>query len=79
MTLIETFEYILESKRNGNHTQARELFFSLSAGMQGNKAEFFRYMEENYYADEMAAYDRSPHWIPNPIDRLKAYLYFQTK
>jgi len=49
----EYFDYILESKWNGQHTQAHELFNELSEGMQGERAQFFEYLEESLgvYAD----------------------------
>ena len=48
-TLQEYFEYIVESRINGQHKQARELFKRLSEGMQGQRVEFFRWLEESYY------------------------------
>ena len=48
-TLEDYFEYILESKANGQHAQARELFRELSEGMQGQRAEFFNWVETTYY------------------------------
>jgi hypothetical protein len=48
-TIEDYFEYILESKANGQHAQARELFGELSEGMQGQRAEFFNWVETTYY------------------------------
>lgn len=48
-TIEDYFEYILESKANGQHTQARELFRELSEGMQGQRADFFNWAETTYY------------------------------
>jgi len=48
-TLEDYFEYIIESKKNGNHAQARELFNELSQGMQGQRVEFFEWAEATYY------------------------------
>lgn len=46
---FETYEdyywYILQSKINGQHKQARELFNNLSEGMQGQRAAFFNWLE----------------------------------
>jgi hypothetical protein len=57
-TIEDYFEYIIESKVNGQHAQARELFRELSEGMQGQRADFFRWAETTYYyeaqdSDEM--------------------------
>lgn len=52
-TIEEYFEYILDSKTNGQHTQARELFKGLSQGMQGQRANFFEWAETTYYYDAM--------------------------
>ena len=45
-TREDYFEYILESKANGQRTQARELFKKLSAKQ---KKEFFSYVDTSYY------------------------------
>ena len=48
-TIEEYFEYILESKINGQHKQAIYLFKDLdSDGMKGQRAQFFWYVEENF-------------------------------
>jgi hypothetical protein len=47
-TQEEYFEYILESRKNGNHKQARELFSKLSDGMQGEKASFWNWLGESF-------------------------------
>lgn len=48
-TIEDYFEYILESKINGQHRQAINLFRDLdSDGMQGQQAQFFWYVEENF-------------------------------
>lgn len=57
-TIEEYFEYIIESRTNGQHKQARELFGLLSEGMQGQRAQFFAWFEETYHyeaqdSDEM--------------------------
>lgn len=46
MSLEEYFEYIVESKVNGQHKQARELFRDLS---DEQKSEFFVYTETLYF------------------------------
>jgi len=48
-TLEEYFDYILASKENGQHTQAKELFHKMDAL---EKSNFFDYIEELYYYEE---------------------------
>ncbi len=48
-TLEDYFDYIIESKVNGQRTQARELFNELS---KEQKKEFFNYVDTAYYYDE---------------------------
>jgi len=48
-TIEDYFEYILESKANGQHAQARELFRELSTEMQGQRVQFFEWAEATYY------------------------------
>lgn len=48
-TIEDYFEYIIASKVNGQHAQARELFRELSEGMQGQRAAFFEWAEASYY------------------------------
>lgn len=43
------FDYIIESKTNGQRTQARKLFKKLS---NEQKKEFFNYIETAYYYDQ---------------------------
>lgn len=40
------FDYIIESRINGQHKQAKKLFFSLDDGMQGGRVYFFSYLNE---------------------------------
>jgi succinate dehydrogenase flavin-adding protein (antitoxin of CptAB toxin-antitoxin module) len=47
-TIEDYFEYILESKINGQHRQAKILFEDLEEGMKGQQAEFFRYVEDYF-------------------------------
>ena len=47
-TIEDYFEYILESKINGQHRQAKILFEDLEEGMQGQRAYFFRYVEDYF-------------------------------
>lgn len=47
-TQEEYFEYIVESRINGNRKQARELFSKLSDGMQGEKASFWNWLGESF-------------------------------
>jgi len=52
MACIEDyFDYIMESKYNGQNKQARELFNALSDGMQGQRADFFNYLETMHFFD----------------------------
>jgi hypothetical protein len=48
-SLEEYFDYVLESKNNGQLQQSRELFNELSEGMQGQRVAFFDYVEETYF------------------------------
>jgi hypothetical protein len=53
--ITDYFEYIVDSKINGQHTQARELFAELS---DAQVMDFFDWAEANYYyeaqdSDEM--------------------------
>jgi hypothetical protein len=64
--LEDYFDYILESKINGQHKQARELFNKLSEGMQGQRAAFFDYVETLYH------YETSEE-TGNPFEELKEY------
>lgn len=48
-TLEDYFDYIIESKTNGQRTQARELFNELS---NAQKKEFFNYVDTAYYYDQ---------------------------
>jgi len=50
-TIEDYFEYIIDSKKNGQHSQASELFRGLSQGMQGQRADFFEWAEATYYYD----------------------------
>jgi hypothetical protein len=50
-TLEQFFDYILESKINGQHTQAKRLYKMLSTGMQGERALFFDYVATTYNED----------------------------
>jgi hypothetical protein len=62
-TIEDYFEYILESKINGQHRQAKILFEDLEEGMQGQQAEFFRYVEDYF----------------NNIDVEELKMYFSSK
>jgi len=56
MTIIEDyFEYIIDSKTNGQHEQAKTLFNELSDTQQ---SAFFDWVEQTYYydADDMSEY-----------------------
>jgi hypothetical protein len=54
-SIEDYFQYIIDSKTNGQHTQARQLFKQLSPddGMQskGQRSEFFEWAEATYYYD----------------------------
>ena len=45
-TIHEFYEYIVESRTNGQHSQAKGLFNCLSDDMQGQQVEFFRWLNE---------------------------------
>ncbi len=66
-TCIEDyFEYILESKENGQHTQARELYEQLS---DAQTSDFFQWVSDTYYYD---AQDESADMITE-LQNLKNY------
>ena len=67
----EFFMYIMESRANGQHTQARELFNGLSEGMQGQMAAFFRWVEETFY------YDAENGELQDQITELKRYFNYK--
>jgi len=67
-TIEEYFEYIIASKLNGQHEQAKELFSVLSDGMQGQRAYFFEWAETTYYYE---AYDSDEQ---DELSLLKRYL-----
>jgi hypothetical protein len=46
MSLDEYFEYIVESKANGQHEQAKMLFTMMS---QAQSKTFFEYVDEAYF------------------------------
>ena len=48
-TLEDYFDYIIESKANGQRKQAKELFNELS---NEQKRQFFDYVDTAYYYDE---------------------------
>lgn len=52
--IIDFYAYIVESRINGQHKQAKELFFMLSEGMQGERAYFLNeYLKhETFYFEE---------------------------
>jgi hypothetical protein len=56
MTIIEDyFEYIIDSRTNGQHEQSKALFSELSDKQQ---SAFFDWVEQTYYydADDMSEY-----------------------
>lgn len=70
-SIEDYFDYIMESKINGQHNQARQLFFCLSQddGMQhkGQRSHFFDYISELYY------YEAIHNGEEDPIEELKKY------
>jgi hypothetical protein len=70
-SIEDYFDYIMESKINGQHKQARRLFFDLSMddGMQhkGQRSHFFDYISELYY------YEAIHNGEEDPIEELKKY------
>jgi hypothetical protein len=49
-SIEEYFDYILESRDNGQHAQAKELFAKLG---RKQVKEFFDYVETTYYYDAL--------------------------
>lgn len=45
-TIYEYFEYIIDSRTNGQHVQAKELYHLLS---KQQRADFFNWAGETYY------------------------------
>jgi hypothetical protein len=67
-TCIEDyFEYIIDSKDNGQQKQACDLYDQLS---EAQKASFFRWVDETYYYE---AQDESADMITE-LQKLKSYL-----
>jgi len=70
----EYFDYILDSKTNGQHKQAKELYNELSPddGMQskGQRSEFWEYVETLYHYDIQ---DNADGDTESEIDNLKNY------
>lgn len=68
-TKEEYFDYIIESKVNGQHAQAKELFRNLPLD---DIKEFYNYVEETYYYE---AHDTKPDFSDemSEFDLLKAY------
>jgi hypothetical protein len=70
-SIEDYFDYIMESKINGQHKQARRLFFDLSMddGMQhkGQRSHFFDYISDLYY------YEALDNGEEDPIEELKKY------
>ena len=67
-TLEEYFDYILESRTNGQHKQARELFSDLSEQQQKG---FLNYVDELYGYE--VEYDENGDRI-DPVTEIKTYL-----
>jgi len=44
----ELFDYIYESRKNGQHSQAKRIFHELPATLQTERWEFFRHIEFYY-------------------------------
>lgn len=74
-SIEDYFDYIMESKINGQHKQARRLFFDLSMddGMQhkGQRSHFFDYISELYYYE--AIHEAMHNGEEDPIEELKKY------
>jgi hypothetical protein len=64
----EYYEYILESKTNGQHKQAHELFYELS---EPQKYAFFDYFAEAYN------YESEDNEEPYYVRQLKEYFDFE--
>jgi len=64
-TIEDYFSYIIESKINGQHIQARALCMQLS---EGQKDDFLDWVETTYH------YDAEPGEMADEISKLKVYL-----
>jgi hypothetical protein len=62
------FYYIIESRKNGNKSQARELYLRLSTGMQGQRVEFHAWVDENYGTEFKYDFYNFLHQINNNED-----------
>jgi hypothetical protein len=72
-TLQEYFDYILESKVNGQHRQARGLFRKMD---YFERHSFFEYIEELYFSDTQGA---EPNLSDEPSDLELLKIYFKSK
>jgi hypothetical protein len=70
-SIEQYFDYIIESRINGQHSQARELFNQLSDGMQGQRAQFFEYISGNWQF--VVVFD------DNSVDSWKQYFGIKTE
>jgi len=70
-TIDEYFDYIIESRANGQHKQARELFNALGNEQQGH---FFNYYEIVYCYEALSADMETTY-----VQELKDYLLNQSK
>ena len=64
MNTEQTFEYILDSRINGNHRQARELFNNLTAIQ---RKDFFAWYEELWYNSESEEYNELKTYLHKKI------------
>ena len=55
----EYFDYIVESKVNGQRMLALEFYDALSMGMKGQRADFMNYVETTYFYDMEGDVDSS--------------------
>lgn len=70
-TLEDYFDYIVESRVNGQHKQARELFNALGNEQKGH---FFNYYEIVYHYEALSADMETTY-----VQELKDYLLNQSK
>jgi hypothetical protein len=67
--ITEYYDYILESRQNGQHKQAKELFAVFS---DKQREDFFNYVENTYYYDAMDVFDHH-NGLLNEITVLEDY------
>lgn len=76
-SLEDYFLYIMESKENGQHKQARELYAQLSDddGMKsaGQKTFFWDFIETSFFYDAKDSHHNDAEGEQSEFDKLKQY------